>query len=158
MGRQNKPKFKVGEKVLFMQDFMNHDDKIYSDCKFMNFLDQHFGVALEIRNLTSVNGSRAYFVKGFYGLIPERCLRKAPKPKFKEGDWVKLKKDIISVKEALEAINRSKFPVVYFDKDMLLWQCRFMKIERIHLMPHGSIYCVKENGIGWYEAWLDKVE
>jgi hypothetical protein len=81
-------------------------------------------------------------------------------PRFKLGEWVKLKQSINSPESAQ---NMSK---EFFRRLMLSYKNRFMKIRMINrrvLIYDKKVivafsYHVKENDYTWPEAWLEKVE
>jgi hypothetical protein len=72
-----------------------------------------------------------------------RLITEAEKPRFKTGDWVKLKDDIKP----------------FGTKDeIILWKNKFMKVNNVVYVGYEYRYHVKDNIQQWPESWLDKVE
>jgi hypothetical protein len=81
-------------------------------------------------------------------------VKKAEKPKFKVGDWVIIKEEIVNRENASELTSHT----VFFHDNMLVWKKNFMKIASVHPTYRGYKYRVRENNCSWAEEWLNKVE
>jgi hypothetical protein len=95
--------------------------------------------------------------------MKEVAVDETNEPKFKKGDWVVLKKEVVSRKAAINLMSRRAKRVkehIRFDTDNLNWKNRFMKIKYLEKGDLSGcwFYSVNENYKTWYEDWLEKVE
>jgi hypothetical protein len=159
-----KPKFEIGDEVMVLEEIINPagNPGFYLD---MNIYKGKAAIISEVFPVgeyrSCYNREPWYRLEGISHLAwTERWLKlvkKRKEPKFKEGEWVKLKEEVDSVQKANELASNPLLDNMLFI-DMMPWKNKFMKIKDVQRIFGDYVYLVKDNTKFWHENWLEKVE
>jgi hypothetical protein len=136
------PKYQFGDRVMIVPC-----ERFRIDLPdFFDYMQKYEGRIVTVRTIQPVLDM--YISYKFFE-IPSCCneiflelVEKRPEPKFKEGEWVKLK-------DHTEGLHQGMF---------MRFCNKFMKIESAKPSFGGWDYTVRENNALWRESWLDKLE
>jgi hypothetical protein len=157
MDQKRSPKFRIGDKVKVTKE------AFYSKgyCVFDDDLLAALRKTYRISKVFESDSEISYGMLEVDWVIQEKHLKlfkKTSEPKFKVGDWVILKEEIISHETALEQLPEM-LRAISFNDNFLKWRKRFMKVNDIWMSESGArYYLMKETRVAFFEEWLKKVE
>jgi hypothetical protein len=152
VSRKIRPKFKLGDVVMLRDDAAS----LKSEIPLFDTMAEWKGRRMTVKQCDQY--VLFYENKYFWSPIWFKLVEKAKKPKFKVGDWVRLKDNFLRDNFITSTDQINKFAYLPFHPEMHLWTNRFMKIIASDMSTQGFIYYVKENKMPWGESWFEKIE